>query len=304
MNWHEYNKNLVKRGNINFWIPEDIAKWWHAKPNKKRGKPTVYADRAIETCLTVGYLFGMPLRMLEGFLNSFFNQKNLLIKSPCYTQISRRAASIKIPPIKPIRGQNLHIAFDSTGLKVFGEGEWKVRTHGVSKRRVWHKLHIAVDVKTLCIADLKLTKSSVDDAQVACEMLRENFDGSVEKVFGDGAFDKTKMYRATRNIGGQLIVPPAHNARLQVSVIDPAKISRDHAIARMRMLGGDQNARKQWKKEVGYHQRSLVETTMYRYKTTFSERLQHRDFQRQATEVAIKAKILNHFAKIGFGGLH
>ncbi len=32
------------------------------------------------------------------------------------------------------------MVIDSTGLKVFGEGEWRVRKHGTEKRRVWLKL--------------------------------------------------------------------------------------------------------------------------------------------------------------------
>lgn len=301
MNWSEYNKNLVKRGNINLWLSEDIANWWYIKTSAGRGRPLVFSDKAIETCLTVGYLFGMPLRMLEGFLNSFFSREQLLIKAPCYTQISRRASSIRIPEIKALRGHRLHLAFDSTGLKVFGEGEWKVRTHGASKRRVWRKLHIALDVKTLLIAGVALTKNSVDDAEVASKMLTEKFDGCIERMLGDGAYDKGKTYRAARKVGAQLITPPAHNARQQRKLIDPAKLPRDNAIARIRMLGNDEIARKQWKKEVGYHQRSLAETTMYRFKATFSDHLQHRRFENQSTEVLIKTRILNSFVRIGFG---
>jgi hypothetical protein len=302
MNWPEYNKNLVKRGNINFWLPEDIASWWYNESKMGRGRPLVYSDRAIEACLTISYLFGLPLRMTEGFLNSFFEREKLPVKCPCYTQLSRRAPLIKIPEIKVSRGQQLHLAFDSTGLKVFGEGEWKVRTHGTSKRRIWRKLHIALDVKSLLIPEVALTTCSIDDAEVASQMLTKKFDGCVERIFGDGAYDKTKMYKAARRVGAQLLAPPAHNAKQQHKIIDPAKLPRDNAIARIRMLGNNQDARKQWKKESGYHQRSLAETTMYRFKTTFSDRLKHRLFENQSTEIAIKAKILNKFASIGFAG--
>lgn len=301
MNWSEYNKNLIKRGNINLWISEDIASWWHVKPIGSRGRPLVYSDKAIETYLTIGYLFKMPLRMVQGFLNSFFEREQLQIKAPCYTQVSRRAASIKIPKIKVLRGQKLHLAFDSTGLKVFGEGEWKVRTHGASRRRTWRKLHIGLDIETLLVSGFSLTTNSIDDAQVAADMLTEKFDGCVETVLGDGAYDKTKTYKAARKIGAHLVTPPAHNAKQQCTVIDPAKLPRDHAIARIRMLGNNEEARKKWKKESGYHKRSLAETTMYRFKTTFTDRLQHRKFENQTTEAAIKVNILNNFARIGFG---
>lgn len=302
MNWSEYNKNLVKRGNINLWISEDIEKWWYVKQIGKRGRPEIYSDKAIEACLTIGYLFKMPLRMIEGFMNSFFEREQLKIKSPCYTQLSRRTASIKIPEIKVFRGQQLNMAFDSTGLKVFGEGEWKVRMHGSSKRRVWLKLHLATDVQSLLIPGVCLTKNSVDDATVTVDMLTNKFDGCIENALGDGAYDKGKVYKAARKIGAHLIVPPARNARQQSDLIDPAKLPRDNAIARIRRLGNDEEARKQWKKESGYHQRSLAETNMYRFKKTFSDHLQHRKFENQQTEVLVKVKILNFFARIGFGG--
>ncbi|VFS52593.1 Uncharacterised protein [Budvicia aquatica] len=44
-----------------------------------------------------------------------------------------------------MRGEIAHLVIDSTDLKVFGEGEWKVKKHGQEKRRVWRKLHLAVD---------------------------------------------------------------------------------------------------------------------------------------------------------------
>lgn len=301
MNWSEYNKNLVKRGNINLWISEDVAEWWLVETNAGRGRPFVYSDKAIQICLTLSYTFHAPLRMIQGFLNSFFEIRKLPLQAPSYTQMSRRAASIKIPEIKALPGQELILAFDSTGLKVFGEGEWKVRIHGASKRRVWHKLHLAVDTENLNILGVSLTKNSVDDASVAAQMLTEKFDRCAKKALGDGAYDKAKMYKAVRSIGAHLIAPPAHNARQQKRLIDPAKLPRDHAIARIKMLGGDDEARKQWKKEVGYHQRSLAETTMYRFKITFSDRLRNRKFENQQTEAAIKVSILNTFARIGFG---
>jgi hypothetical protein len=301
MNWSQYNKNLVQRGNINLWISEDVMEWWYLNKPAGRGRPFIYTNKAIETCLMIGYLFGMPLRMVEGFMNSFFAREKLSLKAPCYTQLSRRSSSIKLPEIKVQRGARLHAAIDSTGLKLFGEGEWKVRMHGTSKRREWRKLHLVVDVNTKIIPAIKLTTHSIDDATVGVELLKTKLDGCIGKLFGDGAHDKTKMYQAARKMGAQLITPPAKNAKMQKKIFDPAKLPRDHAIARIKLLGGDEQARKLWKMETGYHKRSLAETSMYRFKQTFSDRLQHRKFENQETEVSIKTNILNTFARIGFG---
>ena len=300
MNRAQYNKNLVKRGDITIWLSQDIEEWWYAEQSMGRGRPPLYSNRAIETYLKMGYLFGMPLRMIEGFMNSFFKRETLILKSPCYTQLSRRAASTKLPEIKIKRGQKLHCALDSTGLKVFGEDEWKTRTHGASKRRIWRKLHIALDVNTQLITAVELSSHSIDDATIAANMLESKFDGCVERALGDGAYDKAKTYRASRRIGAQLITPPSRNAKMQRYLIDPARLPRDHAIARIRLLGGDAQVRKLWKQESGYHRRSLAETFMYRFKQTFSDKLQHQKFESQRTEASIKTNILNTFASMGF----
>ncbi|MEZ8216368.1 transposase, partial [Vibrio sp. 10N.237.312.C02] len=56
---------------------------------------------------------------------------------------------------------------DATGLKVYGEGEWKVKKHGTDgKRRVWRKLHIAVDTNTHEIIAAELSLSKVTDGEV------------------------------------------------------------------------------------------------------------------------------------------
>lgn len=301
MNWSDYNKNLIKRGNINFWLSEDIKEWWYEKNSGPLfGRPLVYSNKAIEATLTIRYLFKMPLRMVEGFMNSFFKREGLSIRSASYSQLSRRTSSLSIPEIRLMPGEKVHMAFDSTGLKVYGEGEWKVRTHGASKRRTWRKVHFGIDIKDLTIKAAQLTKNSIDDATVAEKMLLEAPNNAIDRVLGDGAYDREKMYNASRKIGAKLITPPARNARQQKDLINPAKLDRDNAISRIRKLGNDEAARKQWKKEVGYHKRSLAETTMYRFKNTFSDRLMHRKFENQSVEIALKVKVLNEFAKLGF----
>jgi hypothetical protein len=54
---------------------------------------------------------------------------------------------------------------DSTGLKVFGEGEWKVRKHGKERRRIWRKLHLAVDSNTHEVVCADLSLNNVTDSE-------------------------------------------------------------------------------------------------------------------------------------------
>lgn len=58
----------------------------------------------------------------------------LPLRCPDYSCVSRRAKSVNIPFKTPTRGEIAHLVIDSTGLEVFGEGEWKVKKHGQEKR--------------------------------------------------------------------------------------------------------------------------------------------------------------------------
>ena len=100
-------------------------------------------------------------------------------------------------------------------------------------------------------------------------------------------------------MGAEFIVPPRANARMQKGLINPAKVPRDHAIAYIRRNGNDAMARKKWKKESGYHQRSLAETAVYRLKNTFGASLQSRSFKNQKAEIDLKISILNKIASLG-----
>ena len=86
--WKDYNKNLINRGSINFWISKESLKNWKAKKNKKRfGRPFYYSDEAIKTALMVRFIYNLPLRALQGFLNSLFSILKLKLTSPSYTQV-------------------------------------------------------------------------------------------------------------------------------------------------------------------------------------------------------------------------
>lgn len=298
MNWNKYNKNLCRRGSLTIFIDENILEWWYSSESAGSGRPRIYSDKAIEVCIQLRALLKLPLRQTQGLVESLLTLAKLDIKAPCYTQMSRRTSNLKAFTVEIERGSDLSIAIDSTGLKVCGEGEWKVRQHGPSKRRTWRKVHLVVDVATQQIIAQKLTANNVTDGQVWNEMAPQ-FQDKVKTVYADGAFDQTGCYEITRKIGANLVVPPQKNARMQKGLINPAKLPRDNAIARIRALGNDEDARKQWKVENNYHQRSLAETAMFRLKRTFGSALQSRKFENQKAEIAIKVELLNKMASMG-----
>lgn len=156
----------------------------------------VYSDAAILCGLCVRAAFKLPLRQTQGFLESIKTLLELTISVPHYSTLSRRAAGLVVPQItRPAGGGPVHLAIDSTGLKVYGEGEWKVRTHGADKRRVWLKLHLAVDTTTGEILAHKLTPSARHDNEELPGLL-DAVEGAVEAVYADGAYDSFASHKA------------------------------------------------------------------------------------------------------------
>jgi hypothetical protein len=197
--------------------------------------------------------------------------------------------------LKP--GENLNIVFDSTGLKVYGEGEWKVRKHGYSKRRTWRKVHIGMCVDTGQVVVIAITSNDVSDDEAMFAMMAGLGGVKIGNVFGDGAYDTTDCRQFIYDSGGRQVIPPKRTAKQQRKNTLPALKERDNAIQRIKDLGEDGRAK--WKQEIGYHQRSLVETHMFRHKTILGDRLSARKEATQTTEVAIKCDILNRMTELG-----
>ncbi len=214
---------------------------------------------------------------------------------PDYTTLCLRSADLKVA-LSPSKVQGAkHIVVDSTGLKVYGEGEWKVRQHGVSKRRTWRKLHLSVNEATHALEAVVLTEAGVDDAEAGGQLLDETT-GSIEQVSGDGSYDKRKFYEAARERGVKRItVPPQRNARIwQHGNSSQPPLPRDQNLRRIRRVG-----RKRWKQAVAYHRRSLAETAVFRFKVIFGNTLSARSLPHQITEARIKAAALNRMTRLG-----
>jgi len=244
--------------------------------------------------LTVRSVFHLPLRATEGFVKSLFQLMELGLAVPDYTTICKRSKHLEVSLPKNASGP-LHVVLDSTGLKVFGEGEWKVRQHGYSKRRTWRKLHLSVEPGSQEIQAVVLSEASLDDAGAVPGLL-EQMEGPVEQLGGDGAYDKKKVYDACAERGIQrVVIPPRKDGRIwqHGNRRDPP-LARDQNLRRIRKVG-----RKRWKQESGYHQRSLAETAMFRFKTIFGAYVQARKLPQQQTEARVKCVALNRMTHLG-----
>ena len=292
-NWPEYNEALVKRGDLTFWLNASVlAEWKQSEPTGKPGRPKTFSDSAVECMLALRSIFRLPLRGTEGLMRSLFALLGVATEVPTFATLSRRQGRLTIDLGAIPSGEPIHLLVDSTGLKVFGEGEWKVRQHGIGKRRAWRKLHLGVDAKTRQIVSVELTDKDTADSQVLPRMLA-SIQCEIEKVGADGAYDTWKCRYAIHQRGASAVIPPRQDAVLS-DRDHPAAKERNEAIEH-RDGWGD----KHWKKESGYHARSLVETAMFQVKTTFGAETQAREIQNQIAEAVMKSKILNTFIQQG-----
>ncbi len=295
INWQQYNQSLVDRGNVTVWLEENIHDhWYNHKQTGKQGKPLVYTDIAIETALIIREVFHLPLRQAEGFLNSLFTMMQVNLKSPDYSTLSIRGEVLPIKIASPSSSEPLHVVVDSTGVKIYGEGEWKVRQHGWSKHRSWRKLHLGVAVSSQEIKAGQVTNNNIADSE-ALPALLEEIPDSINQLSGDGAYDKRSCYKVLAEKSIKAVIPPQKNARIWQhgnSVAPP--LARDENLRRIRQVG-----RSGWKKETNYHKRSLAETCIFRLKTIFTDKVRSRKITGQTTELLLRCKALNKMTLLG-----
>jgi hypothetical protein len=300
-NWPKYNRSLIQRGSINFWFSEDaITKWKNINYTGEKGRPQEYSDDAILCALLIRTVYHLPLRALEGLLLSLVSLLGLSLEIPSYTQICRRAKYLG-KTLKKLSSRRPHdIVFDSTGFKVYGEGEWKVKQHGASKRRTWRKLHLGMDPDSKEIIVAEVTGNSIGsgDGQIGKKLMRKA-PKSAKRIFGDGAYDGTEFRQAVERNGAEAVIPPPRDAVIHPDTNEEAIRKRNDAVSEIIGLGGDDRARRIWKILKNYHRRSLAETTMYRIKQLTGGNMRSREWERQCVEGYIKCLVINRMTSLG-----
>ena len=238
-------------------------------------------------------VFGLTNRSVEGFVSSVFARLGYALSTPDHTLISRRAKTLAVKIPRRPRGQvgpgaPLHVVIDSTGLKVFGEGEWKVRQHGTGKRRTWRKVHVGVDAQSGEVLAVEMSSSDVQDADAVADLIAQ-IDAPIDQVSADGAYNKRKFYEVLkkRNIRGA--IPPQDGAA-HWEAGHPRNTTLDS-------IGRDGVRR--WAKDSGYTMRALAENAMYRIKTLTGSRLSARLPETQTAEIYARIACLNVITALG-----
>jgi hypothetical protein len=338
-NWKEYNANLRRRGSLTLWLDnETVASWGDTQPQMhrtgQRGRPRQYSATAIQCMLTIRAVYHLPLRATVGFVESVFELMGyagrLSVADP--STLSRRAATLKVALPVSRSDEPLHLVVDSTGLKVYGEGEWKVKKHGWVYHRTWLKVHLGVDANTSEgkgeIRVLGVSVPKVGDSQGLPQLL-EAEQSALAQVTGDGAYHARHCYEAvaSRPERPLAVFPPPRERRRgqhprpdrgherpdhmrratkqgdfqgyslhtwQHGNCKAPPLDRDQHVRRIRRVG-----RARWKEEVDYHKRSLAETAVFRLKAIFGAGVSSRKMATQTTEVFIRGAALNRMTALG-----
>lgn len=316
IDWRRYNEALAERGDVHLWIDQETLDRWREQINPKkrmRGGQRTYSDEAIMCVLTLRSVFHLALRQVEKFCCSLLQNVEAMLPVPNYSTLSRRCADVIVRLPRRIPDGPIDIVVDSTGLKIYGEGEWKVRQHGWSKRRRWLKLHLAIDVKTQEPVATVVSSDDVSDDEAFSYVLDE-IEAQLASVGGDGAYDKSGVREKIEERGAEPRIPPRRGAIVQsarsaaTSMADARRRAldkRDAAIRRIEELQREKTdgdlgeARKLWKQETAYHQRSKAETAMYRYKTIFGGAVRARKFENQTKEICINVAALAKMTRLG-----
>ena len=271
-----------------------LAAWHEHERSGRRGCPRTYSAAAILTMATLSEVYGLPLRATRGLLLSVMELLGLCLPVPCYTTLCRRRQSLRVVLPRRKKSEPLHLVVDSTGVKIYGEGEWKVRRYGWSKRRTWRKLHLGVDEATGEVQAAAVSTNSCGDGQ-ALPALLSQVEGEIKQVTGDGGYDDRRCYDAIRERGARAVIPPQKGARIWCHGNSKAeRHDRDENLRYCRAHG-----RAKWKRDFGYHRRSLAEVGVFRLKMIFGERASARNFAGQAAQLLVRCAALNRMTHEG-----
>ncbi len=183
---------------------------------------------------------------------------------------------------------------DSTGLKLYGAGEWLVEKHGTKRRRSWRKTHLGVDADTGRTVAATLTDRDEDDASQVGPLL-DQVEGSVASVTADGAYDQESVYAdvAAHHPDAAVVVPPRATA-VPGGTAATAPTQRDRHLQLIAETG-----RMGWQKAMGYNARARAEAAISRYKRVIGDGLRSRTDRRRAVQVHIGVHALNRMLELG-----
>jgi hypothetical protein len=219
---------------------------------------------------------------------------NITLGVPCDRTLYRRRRTLEVTLPKRAKSAPLPLVVDSTGVTISGEGAGQVRQQGWRRRRPWRKWDVGVDEASGEIVAATLTTNNFGDGQVLPDLWAQVED-RLSQVTGDGGNDDRQCYEALSERGARAVIAPQKGARLwRQGQSTQARHARDENVRSIRRHG-----RPKWKRESQSQRRTLAETTMFRLKMVFGERVAARGFDGQAAQRLVRCAVLNRMTHLG-----
>jgi hypothetical protein len=310
-NWKDYNEALIKRGEIIFSFNKNHMNEMFYSGPQKPGGIRKYTPELYEFLLTIKVFFRLSWRTTLGFARGLIQEiykKEVIL--PNFSHAAREANKLNLKIKSYTRKQmdeGMEIAFDSTGVNVYTTSGYHQRKYGKEglyrKRDQWKKIHLAIDLNEQQILSMVYTKSNVNDCETVGE-LTKGIKRKVSKLIADGAYDTEEVYKLIDEWGAEALIPPAITSKAQSELKNKKKYKkhlkqRDDIIYKIRESDDFETGLKKWKKESGYHLRSLIETCMFRFKRIFGFYLHQKKEQGRINETITKINILNKMTLLG-----
>jgi IS5 family transposase len=257
----------------------------------------VYSDLAIEMMATLQQIYRLPLRATQGLLGSIFTLMQVDLPLPHYSTLARRRRELSITMPAYHSSEPINVLVDSTGIKVYGNGEWMRLKHHKgtpAKHRRWRRLHVAIDPQTLSIIAAEVTDNDINDGQMLPVLLQQ-IQAPIEHVTGDAGYDTRGCYTAIAERGARATINPRKSAKIwQHGNRRGKRLDRDENLRMIR-----RRSRKIWKRVSGYSIRALVETTMARLKMIFGDRVRSHHLKAQRSEILLRCVALERMTALG-----
>jgi transposase len=289
VNWQEYNKELVRRGEI--WVSKELIGKIKEKEDdekEKRGRPYKYPTFLILFLLIIKIIFRLGYRQLEGFARYIFGRLGMMI--PNFRTICYRNKKIEIEyDIGEKLKDDAIIVLDSTGIKITNRGDWMRSRERVSNRRGWIKVHVAYNIETREVVGFEVTDESGQDCKEGLKILKrlvEKYNRAgkrIKKVIGDAGYDTHEIFNYLSERMIEAVIKLRRNAKLTNN------LGRSRIIRYMRDSGKD------WERELGYNKRWSVESFFSAYKRVFGEYVSGRSMDTIKKEIFLKLLIMNSF---------
>jgi len=296
--WSKYDIAMVNRGKLTLFITKDFADTWYVKYDKEtpraRGGQAKYSEAAITSLLSLRFVFKLPLRAMEGLAQSLVEMAGLDLDVPDYSTLSikLRQMKIKLPPVCKDSGGGYVASLDSTGVKIHGQGEWNRKKHSQKDRREWVKVHLMIDNETMQIIGAEVTADDVHDCEVFDQLI-DALPDKINKVLGDGAYDTLDSHKKSLDNDIELVALPRGNSVVDIKSTERHILKRNEHVLTYQAKGIYA-----WANKYDYWARNRAESTMSRFKTTFTGSLSSRKVESQKNEIMLKCKILNMFAEL------